>query len=300
MSNYSTHRSQNKKSLKIALGITFIFFIVEAVGGYLTNSLALMSDAGHMLTDVLALSMSLFAMWVAQRPATERHTFGYHRVEILAALVNAMTLVGISIYIFIEAYRRFQNPPDVAGLPMMLIAIAGLIVNLLSGLILHRSKDHSLNVRGAYLHVIGDALGSVGAIIAGIIMWTTGWMYADPLFSLIIGLIIIYSSGRLLRETVHILMQGTPANIVPLDVRSAIKNVEHVTDVHDLHIWTLTNGIDALSAHVQLESDTPSNLYDDIIKDIRDISKTRFGIEHTTVQIEQQQNGDHGCIVQDE
>ena len=298
MSSLHTHRSQNKRSLKLALGITALFFVIEAIGGVLTNSLALLSDAGHMLTDVLALGMSLLAMWVAQRPATESHTFGYHRIEILAALVNGLTLVGISIYIFIEAYHRFQHPPEVAGLPMMIVAIAGLLVNITSGIILHKSKDQSLNVRGAYLHVLGDALGSVGAIIAGLIMWTTGWMYADPLFSVIIGLIIIYSSSHLLRETIHILMQGTPADIVPVDVRSAIEDIDYVTGLHDLHIWTLTNGIDALSVHVDLSPEAPPEEYEEIIRKIRDMTRERFGIEHTTVQIEKT-NDDHGCVVQD-
>lgn len=297
MSELHTHRKQNKRSLKFALGITIVFFVVEAIAGILTNSLALLSDSGHMLTDVLALGMSLLAMWVAQRPATEDHTFGYHRVEILAALVNGLTLVGISIFIFIEAYHRFQNPPEVAGLPMMIVAIAGLLINILSGLILHGSKDQSLNVRGAYLHVLGDALGSVGAIIAGFIMWTTDWMYADPIFSIIIGLIIIYSSSHLLRETIHILMQGTPANIVPVDVRAAIEKIEYVSGLHDLHIWTLTNGIDALSVHVSLSKNAPTDEYDEIIRKIRKMSHKKFGIEHTTIQIEQQAD-EHNCVVQ--
>ncbi len=299
MSSLTNLRDKNKKSLKFALVITAIFFFVELIGGYLTNSLALISDAGHMLTDVLALGMSLLAMWFAQRPASDRHSFGFYRVEILAALLNGITLVGISIYIFVEAYNRFQNPPEVAGFPMMIIAVTGLIVNLLSGYMLHHSKDDSLNVRGAYLHVLGDALGSVGAIIAGIIMWTAGWMFADPLFSVFIGLIIIYSSGRLLKETVHILMQGTPENIAPLDVRAAISDIQYVTDVHDLHVWTLTNGIDSLTAHICLAPETPKSLDDQIIREIREMSKDRFGIEHTTVQIEHKKNSDHGCIMQE-
>ncbi|MCF7805887.1 MAG: cation diffusion facilitator family transporter [Candidatus Marinimicrobia bacterium] len=300
MSSYRELRDKNRKSLQIALGITAFFFFVELIGGWLTNSLALLSDAGHMLTDVLALGLSLFAMWLAKRPPTKSHTFGYHRFEIFAAFLNGLTLAGISVYIFVEAYQRIQNPPEVAGFPMMLIATVGLLVNLLSGFFLHKSKDDSLNVKGAYLHVLGDALGSVGAIVAGIIMWTTGWMYADPIFSVVIGMIIIASSWRLMRDTFHVLMQGTPPEIEPEDVQTSICNLKNVTGVHDLHIWTLTNGIHAMTVHVNVDESVSQTSHDDIIHAIREMTMDEYGIQHTTVQLEMQENGDHRCIVQEE
>lgn len=297
MASYQELRARNKKSLRLALGVTFLFFVVEIVGGILTNSLALLSDAGHMLTDVLALGMSLFAMWFARRPPTLRHSFGYHRLEIFAALLNGLTLIGVSLYIFIEAYHRFQSPPEVAGVPMLIIASIGLVVNLLSSFILHGSKDHNLNIRGAYLHVLGDTLGSVGAILAGVIMTTTGWMYADPLFSIIIGSIIIISSIHLLRETLHVLMQGTPKGIKPEEVRDAIRRLRHVTGSHDLHIWTLTNGIEAMTVHINADWQLSLEEQDDLIREIQALTREQFGIQHTTVQVERSQQNDECCLM---
>jgi len=296
-SSYTLTRRQNRKSLFIAFGITVVFFLIELTGGYLTNSLALLSDAGHMFTDVLALGMSLLAMRFATRPPTQHNTFGFHRLEIFAALANGLTLVGISIYIFIESYHRFLEPQKVAGLPMLLVAISGLVANMLSGYFLHRSRGQSLNIKGAYLHVLGDALGSIGAITAGVIMWQTGWMYADPLFSLLIGVIIIISSVRLLRETVHVLMQGTPAHIDINQVRAAISHFQDVIGIHDLHIWTLTNGIEAMTLHVNVDENISRENHDVLIKEIRELSRSRFGIEHTTVQIELVDDNEHDCIV---
>ncbi len=297
MASFEELRSKNTKVIKIALGITFVFFLLELVGGLLTNSLALLSDAGHMLTDVLALGMSLFAMWFARRPPTQTHSFGYHRMEIFAAFLNGLTLAGISIYIFIEAYHRLHSPPDVAGVPMLAIAVTGLFVNLTSGYILHDSKDSSLNVRGAYLHVLGDALGSVGAICAGVIMLTTGWMYADPLFSILIGLIIVISSVRLLRDTFHVLMQGTPSDIHPCQVQQSIEQLENVLGIHDLHIWTLTNGIEAMTVHVNVRPTLSSDQHDAIIHRIRELAKNEFGIQHSTIQLELLSREEECCFV---
>lgn len=299
MSSYDELRARNKRSLRLALGITLLFFIVEVVGGILTNSLALLSDAGHMLTDVLALGMSLFAIWFARRPPTQRHSFGYHRLEIFAALLNGLTLVGVSLYIFIEAYHRLQSPPEVAGVPMLIIAVIGLVVNLVNGFILHSSKDHSLNIKGAYLHVLGDALGSVGAIVAGIIMITTGWMYADPIFSVVIGIIIIASSFHLLRETVHVLMQGTPEGIKPQEVRDAIQQLEYVRDTHDLHIWTLTNGIEAMTVHINADQALSLEEQDRLIHRIQRLTREDFGIQHTTIQVELA-HADKDCCIMNE
>ena len=297
MSSISESRKQNQTSLRVALTITAAFFLVELIGGILTNSLALLSDAGHMLTDVLALGMSLLAMWMAKRPPTTNHSFGFHRFEIFAAFINGLSLTGISIYIFYEAFQRFQDPPDVAGLPMMLIAVFGLFVNILSGYILHQSKDDSLNVKGAYLHVLGDALGSIGAILAGVIMWTTGWMYADPLFSVLIGILIIFSSWRLLQETIHVLMQGTPDGIEPEEVQRAICELDPVTGIHDLHIWTLTSGINAMTVHVNTGKDVSGDTHDKLIRNIRELTLHRFGIQHTTIQVEMREDTDHNCVV---
>ena len=300
MATYSEIRYQNRRKLRIALGITGAFFLIEVVGGILTNSLALLSDAGHMLTDILALGMSLLAMWFAQRPPTQRHSFGFHRLEIFAAFLNGLTLTGISVYIFIEAFRRFQAPPEVAGLPMLLIAATGFVVNLVIGVILHKSKDHSLNVKGAYLHVLGDALGSVGAVAAGIIMWTTGWMYADPLFSVIIGIIIIFSSIRLLRDTFHVLMQGTPADISPEEVRNAITSLAYVINAHDLHIWTLTTGIEAMTIHVNVDENIPKGYHDTLINRIRELVRDQFNIQHSTIQVEMMERQEECCLVRNE
>ncbi len=297
MGSLAEHRHNNRRSLTIALVITSVFFLVELVGGILTNSLALLSDAGHMLTDVLALGMSLVAMWAAKRPPTSSKSFGFHRLEIFAAFLNGLTLAIISIYIFIEAYKRLMDPPEVAGLPMMIIAIFGLLVNLASGYILHGSKDHSINIRGAYLHVLGDALGSLGAIAAGIIMWTTGWMYADPVFSAVIGIIIIISSVRLLRDTFHILMQGTPTHIEPDEVKKSIEQVKHVTGTHDLHIWTLTSGIEAMTVHVKVDEHVSQDVHDEVIREIRMITQDEFGIQHATIQLEMKDTEDHVCVV---
>ncbi|MGH7458092.1 MAG: cation diffusion facilitator family transporter, partial [Longimicrobiaceae bacterium] len=205
--------SRNRERLAITLGLVTFYMVVEVVGGLLTNSLALLADAGHMLSDAGALALSLFAIWIAQKPATSKHTYGYYRTEILAALANGATLVAISIYIFVEAYQRFDDPPEVQGALMMGIAVGGLAINLIGLWILNAGKGESLNVRGAWLHVLSDALGSVGAILAGGLIWAFGWNWADPAASVTIGLLVLYSSWALLKETVAVLMEGTPGHI---------------------------------------------------------------------------------------
>lgn len=298
MSLISEYRNQSRRNLTIALSLTALFFVVELIGGILSNSLALLSDAGHMFTDVLALGMSLLAMWIARKPPTEQKSYGFHRLEIFAALINGVTLAAISISIFVEAYRRFLDPPEVTAIPVIIVAAVGLLVNLISGYILHRSKNESINVRGAYLHVLGDALGSVGAILAGIIMVATGWRYADPLFSVLIGIIIVFSSIRLIRDTTHILMQGTPPHIQPDEVRESLCDHHSVTGVHDLHIWTLTSGIEAMTVHVNVDPELPMYRGDELIRELRTDIAEQFGIHHTTIQLERERPSDHRCVIQ--
>lgn len=275
----------NRRPLAIALGITATFLIVEVIGGLLTNSLALLADAAHMLTDVIALALSLFAVWLAAKPATARRSFGYLRAEVLAALVNAGSLIAISIYIFWEAFQRIGEPPEVDSGPMLFVAIAGLAANAVSAWVVMRGGGHTenLNTRGAFLHVVGDMLGSVGAIAAAVIMLLTGWYLADPLLSAGIGLLILWSSWRLLRESVDVLLEATPAGIDPAAVRGAMEGVGGVSGVHDLHIWTVTSGLIALSAHVDVDGARP---WHEALLELTDRLREQFGIAHVTLQPE--------------
>ena len=283
---------QNRRRLGIVLGLVTVYMVAEVVGGLLTNSLALLADAGHMLSDAGALALSLFAIWIAAKPPTPRHTYGYYRTEILAALANGATLVAISIYIFIEAFRRFGEPPEVQGALMMAIAVGGLLVNLAGLWILNAGKSESLNVRGAWLHVLTDALGSVGAIAAGALIWAFGWYWADPLASVTIGLLVLYSSWALLKETVAVLMEGAPGHIDVDEVRDTIREVPGVLSVHDLHVWTITSGMVALSAHVVVSEE---RFAQGMISRIREPLHERFSIDHTTLQLERAGFREEGC-----
>jgi cobalt-zinc-cadmium efflux system protein len=257
--------------------------IAEAVGGWWTGSLALLADAGHMLTDVAALALALTAAWFSSRPATSNKTFGYHRLEILAALVNGVALVMISMLILYEAYQRWWLPPTVQGGVVIVVASGGLAINLLSAWILHGRHEIDLNMRGAWLHVISDALGSLGAIIAGALMWLYGWYAADPLFSALIGILIVWSSWRLIRESTNVLLEGTPAHINLAAVEDSILHTDGVANVHDLHVWTITSGREALSAHVihAYEVSQP-----ELLKELRAKLYDRFGVDHLTIQME--------------
>ena len=236
-----------------------------------------------MFSDVAALGLSLFAIWIAERPPTPQRTYGYYRTEILAALVNGAALIAVSIYIFIEAYRRLLQPPEVMGAVMMWIAVGGLVVNLLGLWVLRAGRDENLNVRGAWLHVLTDALGSVGAIIAGALIWAFGWNLVDAAISAFIGLLVIYSAWRLVMESVHVLMESAPRGIDVDEVRQTISATPGVIRVHDLHVWTITSGLDSLSAHVVAE-ETESHA--DLLKRLRLALHERFGIDHITIQIE--------------
>ena len=280
----------NRRPLAIALAITAVFLVAEVIGGLLTNSLALLADAGHMATDVAALALALFAVWLARRPATPERSFGFYRVEILAALTNAATLIAISFYIFWEAYQRLGEPPEVDSGPMLIVAIAGLAANAASAWVLMRGGGHeeNLNTRGAFLHVIGDMLGSVGAIAAALIMLATGWYLADPILSAGIGLLILWSSWRLLRESVEVLLEATPAQIDAREVQQAVAGVTGVVGVHDLHVWTVTSGLVAMSAHVEV---TGARDWHDVLDDLSNLLRDRFGIVHVTLQPETRQVG---------
>jgi cobalt-zinc-cadmium efflux system protein len=276
-------RHTETQRLKWALIISSIYFFAELIAGFLTNSLALLSDAGHMLSDVGALSLSLFAFRMARRPATLSSTYGFHRVEILAALFNGLSLWLIVGIIFAAAYSRFSHPPVVASYGMMIVAVLGLVVNLVAAAILHGGHHQNLNLRGAFLHVISDAVGSVGAIIAGAVMWTTGWYLADPLIGVLISMLILFSSWSLVKDSLSVLMQTVPKGIRLEEVRQTIEAVDGVSAVHDLHIWAVTSDIFTLSAHAVVAN---GGDFHQVLNGIEDTLKERFNIEHTTIQLE--------------
>jgi len=257
--------------------------VTEAIGGWYTNSLALIADAGHMLTDVAALCLTLAAFWFASRPATSRKTYGYYRLEILAAFVNGIALALISFWVIYEAARRWQAPPEVRGVYLTFIATGGLLVNLIAAWLLSSEKDANLNIRGAWLHVLGDLLGSVAAIVAGLLIIGLGWLAADPIISILISLIIIYSSWRLILDSVNVLLEGTPSHIDLGSVEAAIMQTNGVGGVHDLHVWTISSGIDALSAHI-CHDDTVR--HSELLASVRDTLHQRFNIDHLTIQME--------------
>lgn len=276
-------RTASKTRLMLALVLAGGYMLAEAIGGWWTNSLALLADAGHMLSDVAALGLSLAALWIAERPADSRRTYGYYRAEILAALVNGAALGAISIYIFIEAVRRLAEPAQVLGGWMLVIAAGGLMVNLAMLAILAGGRFESLNLHGAWLHVLTDTLGSVGAIAAAALIWLYGWNWIDPAISIVIGLLVIYSGWRLVLESVAVLMESAPRGIDVDQVRDTLAAASGVLAVHDLHVWTITSGFDALSAHVVVaENILPGPL----LSEIRERLHERFGIDHITIQIE--------------
>lgn len=281
--HHSHNAADSRRRLTLVLVLTAICMVAEVCGGLLTGSLTLLADAAHMLTDVAALVLALLAVWFSMRPATSTKTFGYYRLEILAALANGVTLVVIALLIFYEAYERWHSPPAIRGTWVILFATGGLLVNLASARILHGRHEVDLNIRGVWLHVIGDALGSATAIAAGAIITLRGWYAADPLFSVIIGVLIIWSSWNLIRESTNVLLEGTPAHINLAAVEAAILQTEGVDNVHDLHIWTITSGREALSAHViHAEDVTPPVLLQELRTKLHD----RFGVDHLTIQME--------------
>ncbi|MFC5404477.1 cation diffusion facilitator family transporter [Cohnella soli] len=278
-------REGNKRGLTIALLITGAIMILEFAGGLITNSLALLSDSGHMLSDASSLALSLVAIWFATKPASPRKTFGFHRFEILAALFNGVTLFIVAGFILWEAIRRFSAPPEVSSLSMIMIACVGLAANLLSAFALMRQGDvkNNINLRSAYLHVLGDALGSVGAVAAGIIMLVTDWYIADPIISVLVSLLILRSTWGVVKHTVHVLMEGTPDGVDQAEVKEALVAIEGVSGVHNLHIWTITSGMHALSCHLLVEDGAQAQR---ILQQAISLLEQSFDIEHATIQIE--------------
>jgi len=273
----------SKQRLTLVLAITAVFMLVEFVGGMIANSLALMADAVHMLIVVGALGLSLFVLWFSRRPARPEKTYGYLRLEILAALINGVTLVVIALAIFWQAYQRLLVPEPVEGKLMLVVSAAGFLVNLVAARLLHSSANHSLNLRGAYLHVIGDLIGSAGAIIAAVLILTTGLVIADPIISIFVGVLILYSSWKLVRESVDVLLESVPAHIDLSAVRKTIDEIPGVDQVHDLHVWTVTSGLICMSGHAVVQN---PDQHQHVLKEIHRAMRDRFGISHITVQLE--------------
>jgi cobalt-zinc-cadmium efflux system protein len=273
--------------LAVVLAITLVFMVVEAIGGWLSGSLALLADAGHMFTDAGALGLSLLSAWIALRPANDSKTYGYQRWEILAALVNGAALFGIAGWVILEAIQRIQHPQPIRAQLFLMVAAGGLLVNLISLRILHGMRETNLNTRGAYLHVLGDALGSVGALGAAAVIALTGWTIADPIISIALAVLILVGAWRLLRESTDILLEGVPGHVSMADVQRRMLGVAGVTAVHDLHVWTVTSGMVAMSGHAivpELAS------HPEVLEGIR-VELARLGIGHVTIQLEVQ----HEC-----
>jgi cobalt-zinc-cadmium efflux system protein len=272
--------------LQIALGVTISFFFIELAGGIFTNSLALLADSWHMLNDATALTFALIAAWVAQRPVDLKKTYGYYRTEILAAFLNGIFLWIVVIFIFYEAILRIQNPATVKSLDMFIIAVAGLAANGVSAMVLSKSREESLNIKGAFLHVLTDTLGSVGAISAGLIMIFTGRYEADPIASILVGILIFYGSSMLVRESLNVLLEGVPRGIDVKAVEQKLMEFKGIKGVHDLHVWCITpTKICALSCHIVVEADIDRKK---LISDLITMLKEEFGIDHTTIQIEEE------------
>ena len=279
------HTDSGSRGLKIALIIVVVFMAAEIAGGLLSHSLSLLGDAGHMLVDALALGLSLVALNLAKRPATATRTFGFHRSEILAALANGVTLVLVAVVIFYEAWQRFRNPPAVQTTIMLVVAVAGLIANLIAMRLLHRARHNNLNARAAFFHVFGDTISSIGVIVGGIIIAVTGWKIVDPIIAVVIGIIILWGAVSLVRDSVDILLETVPKHI-PLDkVTESIKGVRGVVELHDLHVWTITSGIYALSTHILIQDQMISRTREITAAINRELEK-KFNITHTTFQLE--------------
>lgn len=282
MHAHSGDHARSTKALTWALGLTAFILVVEAVGGWMSNSLALLADAGHVLTDAGALGLSLFVAWLAKQPGSSAKTFGYLRWEILAALINGATLLGISLWIVIEAVIRFRHPEPVVGSTMLIAATLGLVVNGVAVWLLHGVREGSLNVRGAYLHVLGDMLASGGTVVAALIIRSSGWLRADPIASLVTTVLIVLGAWQLVRESVDVLLEAAPPHIAPDSVRLKLEEIPNVESIHDLHVWTVTSGMVAMSAHAVVRESENHQL---VLERAHDLL-TEMGIQHSTIQIE--------------
>jgi cobalt-zinc-cadmium efflux system protein len=281
----TTAAGRHKKMLWWALGLTASFVGIEVVGGLLTGSLALLADAAHMLTDVGGLALALLAIRFAERPATPGKTYGYVRMEVLSALVNATVLLLLTFFILYEAYQRFLNPPEILSGWMLAVAVAGLVINLISMKLLMAGSSESLNMKGAYFEALSDMLGSLGVIVAALIVMFTGWALADPLIGAGIGLFIVPRTWILLKQVIHILMEGTPPEVDLALLEKKLLAIEGVTAVHDLHVWTITSGLDAMSCHLVVADMARARA---TLERARNTMKTDFGLAHTTIQVEDQ------------
>jgi cobalt-zinc-cadmium efflux system protein len=279
--------NNNKKILLISFIIITAYMVIEAVGGFMTNSLALLSDAGHMLSDSLALAIALLAFKFGEKAVSTGKTYGYRRFEILAATLNGLTLIGVSLYIFYEAIERFANPPEVATVGMLIISTIGLLINILVAWIMMRGGDteHNLNMRGAFLHVISDMLGSVGAIAAALLMMFFGWGWADPLASVIVAVLVLRSGYIVSKSSLHVLMEGTPRNMKVEDIAQAIREVDGVKGVHDLHIWSITSNMHALTAHIVVDGNKTVYETEALLHKVEHMLEHK-DIRHVTLQVE--------------
>ncbi|MBW2055496.1 MAG: cation transporter [Deltaproteobacteria bacterium] len=281
----------NQRKLFIALLITAIVMIAEIIGGLMANSLALLSDAGHMLTDILSLGLSLAAMKLAQKPPTPSKTFGFHRLEILAAFFNGMLLFFMSFYIFYEAYHRLLQPEEIKGLFMLIVAFIGLLANGAGILLLRKSAHTSLNVKSAFFHIVGDTISSGGVILGGVIILYTGWYLVDPLLSIFIGLLILKGAYALIMESIDIFLEATPKDINMKELLDELRKIQGVKEVHHIHLWTITSGINAMSAHVLID-DVLISSSAHILKEIKILLHNKYRIEHSTIQFESESCGD--------
>ena len=277
--------SRSRRALVGALALSSTVLVVEIVGSLWTGSLALAADAGHMFADVGGLGLALFASWIAARPATPAKTYGYQRAEILAALLNSLVMMALAAVILYEAYHRLSEPRVVPGGPLLVIGVLGLGANLASMWMLRRDAHASLNVRAAYLEVLGDALGSLGVLVAAVVLMTTGWTPIDSLVSVAIGLFIVARTWRLLSQVVNVLLEGTPPHLDVIEIEIAMREVVGVRRVHDLHVWTLTSGREAMSAHVVVDDTGESNR---LLDELHRVLHARFGVDHTTIQLERE------------
>ncbi len=279
-SNSCSNRKESIKALRKTLIIVFFFMLIELIFGWIANSLALITDALHMFTDAGAIALSLFAFWIAKRPANKVLTYGYHRAEIIAALVSGFSTWGLSVWLIFEAIHRLIHPEPVEGPMVLIVASIGFLANLVMMMILHKNQKDSLNVRGAYIHIFGDLLGSLGVVIAGILLITTKWYPIDPLITLLFSLIVIYSAWKLIKDTLCVLMEGAPPNLSPDEIQRDLENIDCIQAVHDLHIWSLTSDHVNLSVHLVSDQGSLS------LEKAHKLLKDKFKIAHSTIQIE--------------